>query len=65
MLSQYRCFPEPREMVQPRTDVPGVMSKVGRNTQFYIKHKTTSMDNSGQPGFVLSLKCCLGRRASA
>lgn len=39
--------------------------KVGRNVHFYGKHKTTNMDNSGQPGFVLSLKCCLGRRATA
>lgn len=34
--------------------------KVGRNAHFYGKHKTTNMDNSGQPGFVLSLKRCLG-----
>lgn len=35
--SQCRCFPEPGEMVQPQTDVPGVMSTVRRNARFPYK----------------------------
>lgn len=41
------------------------VSTVGRNADFYTKGKTTRIDVSGQPGFLLGRQCCPGRRASA
>lgn len=40
-------------------------SAMGRNAHFYIKNKPASMDILGQPGIFPSLKCYLGRYASA
>lgn len=67
VLSQYRCFPEPGEMVQPQTDGPEVMSTVGRNAQY--SHKTQSHQHGQfwagwlhpQPQ-VLSGETCKGLR---